>query len=136
MVSVSATGNFDEDEVAAWFGFLTTHSLVTRELDALLGASHGMALVEFEVLLKLSIADGRVLLASLTALGRRRFASARRSHIANVRRLFLEPLGTGRQRVLGEAWSSIVDGLDERPAPRRARRVRPRVSAEPRQPAG
>jgi hypothetical protein len=54
-----------DEERDAWFGFLTVHSLVTRELDALLGAAHGMPLVEYEVLLKLSIAGGRLRMSEL-----------------------------------------------------------------------
>ncbi len=157
--------SFTDQERDAWSGFLTVHSLITRELDALLGASRGMALVEYEVLLKLSLAggrlrmseladvallsrsgltrivdelealelvrrepdesDGRVLVATLTPLGRRRFAAARRTHLANVRKLFLGALTVEQRRVLGASWQAILEGLGP-DAGRRSRRGRRR----------
>lgn len=166
---------FADQEPDAWFGFLTVHSLITRELDALLVASHEMPLVEYEVLLKLSLAggrlrmseladvallsrsgltrivdelealelvrrepdesDGRVLVATLTGLGRRRFAAARRSHVANVRRLFLGPLTAEQRRVLGASWQAIVEGLGP-DAGRRSGRARRRAAGRPRVAAG
>ncbi len=146
---------FSDQERTAWFGFLAVHSLITRELDVLLVASHGLALVEFEVLLKLSIAggrmrmsdlaevallsrsgltrivdeleslglvvrepdehDGRVLQATLTALGRRKFAAARKAHVADVRRLFLSRLTPEQRRGLGRGWEMILEGLEHEP---------------------
>ncbi len=160
MAARSATG-FSDDETAAWFGFLSVHSLITRELDARLISAHGIALVEYEVLLKLSIAhgrlrmseladvallsrsgltrvvdeleslglvrrerdehDGRVLLATITAEGRRRFAAARRTHRTNVRALFLDRLGRDGVRAMGDGWQSVLAGLGDGP-PRRQRR--------------
>lgn len=55
----------DADEMSAWFGFLDVHWSVTRELDARLIVTHGMALVEYEVLLKLSIAGGAMRMSEL-----------------------------------------------------------------------
>ncbi len=159
----AAKDTFSDQERAAWFGFLTVHSLVTRELDALLGAAHGMPLVEFEVLLKLWLAggrlrmseladvallsrsgltrivdeleglelvtrepdeqDGRVLLATITPLGRRRLRAARNTHLANVHDLFLDRLSSAQQRALADSWEAILAGL-ELSAPSRGTRHR------------
>jgi DNA-binding MarR family transcriptional regulator len=156
----ATSDSFTDEQRAAWFGFLTAHSVLTRELDALLGAAHGMALVEFEVLLKLWLAggrlrmseladaalvsrsgltrivdelerlglvsrepdehDGRVLLATITPLGRRRLRTARKSHLAHVHRLFLDRLTATQQHALAESWEAILGGLDA-DVPRRRR---------------
>lgn len=47
-----------EAESAAWSGFLRSHSLVTRQLDADLRAEAGLTLSEFEILLHLTSAGG------------------------------------------------------------------------------
>jgi DNA-binding MarR family transcriptional regulator len=172
----AAARRFTDAERDAWSGFLAVHARVTRELDALLGAEHGMPLVEFEVLLKLSIAggrmrmselaevaflsrsgltrivdelealglvsrepderDGRVLVATLTPLGRRRFAAARRTHLANVRELFFRYLTAEQQSVLAVCWEQILDGPegDLRAKPRRRRRSGGASSARPARP--
>jgi MarR family len=57
--------------------------------------------------------DGRVLVATLTPLGRRQFAAARRTHLANVRKLFLGPLTAEQRRGLGASWQAML----ERPGP-------------------
>jgi DNA-binding MarR family transcriptional regulator len=155
-------------EEGAWFGFLRFHSLITRTLDAMLVSAHGTPLVEYEVLLKLSIAggqmrmsdladaallsrsgltrvvdelealgfvtrepdesDGRVAIATLTKAGRRCFRRARETHLANVRRLYLEPLGPERVAELAEVWRDVIAGLPED-------RIRHRVSSRPRRAA-
>ena len=51
--------------MAAWFGFLNVHARLTRELDNRLVQAHGMPLVEYEVLLKLSIAGGAMRMSDL-----------------------------------------------------------------------
>jgi DNA-binding MarR family transcriptional regulator len=168
----SADPRFTDVERDAWSGFLAVHSVLTRELDALMGAEHGMPLVEYEVLLKLSIAggrmrmsdlaavaflsrsgltrivdeleslglvsrepdesDGRVLVATLTAQGRRRFAVARRSHLANVRELFFRYLSAEQQSVLAASWEQILEGLErDLPAGPRRRRRGARPSSPP-----
>ena len=110
-------------------------------------AEHGMALVEYEVLFTLFLADGRlrmsqlaeraslsrsglsrvvdvlehqrlvrrrpdpddgrVVVATLTALGSQRLTAARRSHSANVRRFVLDPLDDRQKRALAAIWASI-----------------------------
>ena len=154
----------EDHEQTAWFGFLMVHSLVTRELDDRLVETHGMPLVEYEVLLKLSIAggrmrmseladaallsrsgltrivdeleslgllareqnesDGRVCIARLTRKGRQRFLAARRTHLANVRRLFLGPLSHEQRAALGEIWQTVIEQLPPQ-AGRRPRRRSP-----------
>ncbi len=153
-------------ETAAWSGLLAVHSVVTRELDAMMGAEQGLALVEYEVLLKLAVngggmrmsdladvallsrsgltrivdeleslelvrrepddGDGRVLVATLTPLGRRRFAAARRTHRANVRQLFFRYLPEEQQRVFADGWRRILSGLERDLTPARpSRRLGP-----------
>ncbi|MEO8967908.1 MAG: MarR family winged helix-turn-helix transcriptional regulator [Solirubrobacteraceae bacterium] len=159
----SGSRPFTDEEENAWAGFLAVHSLVIRELDALLGAEHGMPLVEYEVLLKLAIGgsqmrmseladvaflsrsgltrivdeleslghvrrerdeqDGRALVATLTPLGRRRLASARRSHRAHVRELFLGHLTDDQRGALAASWRQILDGIDANTGRRPRRRL-------------
>ena len=42
-----------------------THAAVTRRLDALLSAGHGLSLVQFDVLIQLSLAGGELRMAEL-----------------------------------------------------------------------
>jgi DNA-binding MarR family transcriptional regulator len=53
-------------------------------------------------------ADGRGTYAVITDEGRERFAEARPTHIAGVRRLFLDPLKKKDQRALGEAFDTVL----------------------------
>jgi len=53
-------------------------------------------------------ADGRGTYAVITNEGRERFAEARPTHIAGVRRLFLDPLKKKDQRALGEAFDTVL----------------------------
>lgn len=162
-MAASSSRQFTDEEETAWTGFLAVHSVVTRELDALLGAEHGMPLVEYEVLLKLAIGggsmrmselagvaflsrsgltrivdeleslghvsrerdklDGRALMATLTPLGRRRLTSARRSHRAHVRQLFLGRLSDDQRGALATSWRKILDGIDAGTARRPQRRL-------------
>ena len=177
----TARPELSDVQVAAWSGFLAVHSLVTRELDALVGAEQGLALVEYEVLLKLAlhggrlrmsdladvaflsrsgltrivdeleslelvsrepdVSDGRVWVATLTPLGRRRFVAARATHLSHVRELFFRYLTDAQQNGLAECWEQILTGLEDdlsptgrgyravsrgrrSPGPRRTRRLR------------
>ncbi len=52
--------------------------------------------------------DGRATLASITDAGLQRLAEATPSHLDGVRRMFLEPIGAGRQRQLAAAWRSVM----------------------------
>ena len=52
--------------------------------------------------------DGRGCLAKITAEGRERFAAARGTHLAGVRRLFLERLSADERRVLAGAWDELL----------------------------
>jgi DNA-binding MarR family transcriptional regulator len=60
-----ADKGFGQDGLQAWLGFRTVHAKVVRRLDALLAASYRMTLNEFEVLLKLEIAGGRLRMSDL-----------------------------------------------------------------------
>ena len=53
-------------------------------------------------------ADGRGTFAVITRRGRERFAAARPTHIAGVRRLFLDPLKKKDQRALGDAFDTVL----------------------------
>jgi DNA-binding MarR family transcriptional regulator len=55
-------------------------------------------------------ADGRGTYAVITPEGAARFAEARPTHIAGVRRLFLGPLKKKDQRALGEAFDAVLGG--------------------------
>ncbi len=55
-------------DLAAWGGFLAVHTLLMRRLDARLVASHGMPLVEYEVLFKLHRAGGALRMSELAAV--------------------------------------------------------------------
>jgi DNA-binding MarR family transcriptional regulator len=52
--------------------------------------------------------DGRGCLALITDGGRELFAAARRTHLAGVRRMFLEPLSAARRRELAGAWDELL----------------------------
>jgi DNA-binding MarR family transcriptional regulator len=53
-------------------------------------------------------ADGRGTYAVITPEGAARFAAARPTHIAGVRRLFLDPLRKKDQRALAEAFDAVL----------------------------
>jgi DNA-binding MarR family transcriptional regulator len=53
-------------------------------------------------------ADGRGTYAVITSEGAARFAEARPTHIAGVRRLFLDPLRKKDQRALAEAFDAVL----------------------------
>ena len=53
-------------------------------------------------------ADGRGTYAVITPEGAARFAEARPTHIAGVRRLFLDPLRKKDQRALAEAFDAVL----------------------------
>jgi len=56
---------FSGEELAAWHGFLRTHAIVTKRLDALLRAQHGLALTQFDALIQLRIVGGSVRMSQL-----------------------------------------------------------------------
>jgi DNA-binding MarR family transcriptional regulator len=53
--------------------------------------------------------DGRGFFAVLTPAGQARFEVARPTHLAGVRRRFLDPLSDDDQRSLRAAWERLVD---------------------------
>ena len=54
-----------EPEGLAWSGFLRTHALLARILDADLSAAESLSLSEFEILLHLSFAGGQLRMARI-----------------------------------------------------------------------
>jgi DNA-binding MarR family transcriptional regulator len=54
----SAVGPLSELEMAAWGGFLRTHSRLVRVLDEELTREHGLPLSSYDVLVQLDSADG------------------------------------------------------------------------------
>jgi DNA-binding MarR family transcriptional regulator len=141
----------NEEELAAWRGFLRVHSSLFRRLDAELLAANDLPVRSYEVLLLLEDAperrlrmsdlsrsvllspsgvtrlvdrlereglvtrercseDGRGLNAVLTVAGDERLQAARATHLAGVRRLFLDKLGTDDLRRLAAYWDRLVPG--------------------------
>lgn len=62
--------------------------------------------------------DGRGCLAVITEAGRRRLREANRSHLAGVRRLFLDRLDAGEMAALGRLWERLETPEEELPAGR------------------
>jgi len=54
--------------------------------------------------------DARGQFAKLTATGTEKVAAARATHLAGVRRLFLDVLTTEQQDRLGEIWDTVAPG--------------------------
>src|SRR5215211_6576714 len=50
----SPLADLSREEFAVWTGFLQTHAVLARELDAELRAAHGLLLTDFEILLWLA----------------------------------------------------------------------------------
>ncbi len=55
----SPLGELGTREMAAWGGFLRAHAALVRALDAEMRLAHGVAVTEFEVLLRLANRPGR-----------------------------------------------------------------------------
>lgn len=64
--AIAPTNGLTDREFDAWGGFLRTHAMLVRELDAELAQAHGLPLSSYEVLLKLVNADdGRLRMSDL-----------------------------------------------------------------------
>jgi DNA-binding MarR family transcriptional regulator len=64
--AVASSEPLSDREFDAWGGFLRTHALLVRELDAELTQAHGLPLSSYEVLLKLGRAEqGRMRMSDL-----------------------------------------------------------------------
>jgi DNA-binding MarR family transcriptional regulator len=59
--------------------------------------------------------DARGSFAVLTPAGAAKLESARRTHLAGVRRLYLDLLSSAQQEQLGVAWESIDSGDEAGP---------------------
>jgi DNA-binding MarR family transcriptional regulator len=119
---------FTIDETRAWFGLLHSSAHMTRELDADLVAAHGLPLNAFEVLMRVSHADGgqvrmtelaRQVVLSLSGLSRlvdrleREGLLERRSCPSDARGFFATITPAGRTR-LAEAQSDYLAGVRAR----------------------
>jgi DNA-binding MarR family transcriptional regulator len=62
------TSLLEPADLAAWTGLLETHARLMRHLDAHLVSTHGMPLVEYEVLFKLHLAGGALRMSDLAAV--------------------------------------------------------------------
>ncbi len=60
--------------------------------------------------------DARGLNAVITPAGRRKFAAARRVHLAGVRERFLDPLGPEGRDALAQIWERLQPGAVTDPA--------------------
>ena len=96
-LATSADGSMRMSELAD--GVLLSRSGLTRLVDRLVRAG----LVERRECEE----DARGLLAAITPAGRRLFAEARGTHLAGVRRLFLERFSTAEQRTLGRLFERV-----------------------------
>lgn len=134
--------------IATWVAFLRSHTAITRQMNADLLAGHDLTLSDYEVLLRLSSAEGgvmrrvdlansvlltasgitrlldgleragfvekascasdaRVSYAKLTDAGARKFAEARRTHLAGVEALFTGRYSDAELASLGELLSRL-----------------------------
>ena len=148
---VCSGDRLSEAELAAWAGFLRTHTTLIRRLDDELTRSHGLPLSSYDVLVQVESApdrrlrmseladavllsrsgltrlvarlvdqgllervdcekDARGAYAALTEAGRRRLEEARETHLAGVRRAFLDRLSEGDMAALARAWTKIAEG--------------------------
>jgi DNA-binding MarR family transcriptional regulator len=116
---------FTVDETRAWFGLLHSSAHMTRELDADLVAAHGLPLNAFEVLMRVSHADGgqvrmtelaRQVVLSLSGLSRlvdrleREGLLTRESCSADARGAFAKLTPAG-ERKLAEARATHLAGV-------------------------
>jgi len=110
---VPAGGASDPWSLDVWAGFLRTHSRITRLLNAEMEAEHGLAVREFEVLLKLeSVRPGGLRMTDL------------------VERVYLTPSGLSRLVDRMQRRGLVLRGIDSddlRAA--RSRRPRPALSS-------
>jgi DNA-binding MarR family transcriptional regulator len=122
MSSVQATNRLE-----SWVSFLRAHAAITRQLNADLLNAHGLTLSDYEVLLRLSNADGgmmrRVDLAEsvlLTASGITRLLDGlerggfvEKASCASDARVSYAKLTDAGRRKLAEAGSTHLAGIDE-----------------------
>lgn len=102
-----------EDELRVWRAFLRSHAVITRRLEAELSSGAGLSLADYDVLIQLAFADGRLRmheLADRVVLSRSgisrlidRLATAgyvRREHCAaDARGAFAVLTGAGAERL-------------------------------------
>ena len=142
-----------ETEFEPFVRFLRGHAAIVRELSSELVAAHGLTINDYEVLMRLSRADGnrmrrvdlaqevlltpsgitrllegleraglvervackedlRVSYAQLTPAGRTKLRAAGKTHVAGIRRLFLDHFGDDERAVLGELLGRLTGDED------------------------
>jgi len=145
------TGQSTATELEPFVNFLRAHSAVVRELSSELVAAHGLTINDYEVLLRLSRAEGsrmrrvdlaqevlltpsgitrlleglersgfvervackedlRVSYAQLTTAGRTKLRAASKTHVAGIRRLFLDRFDADERLVVGELLGRLTEG--------------------------
>ena len=123
-----ATVELTDTELAAWRGFLRTHAMLFKALDAELEAAHGMPLTTYEVLVSLLHAPGRRLrmaeLSSHMLLSRsgvtrlvdrlERDGMLRREECAEDGRGFFAVLTDEGEQVLAGARPTHLEGVRRR----------------------
>jgi DNA-binding MarR family transcriptional regulator len=138
-----------ETEFEPFVHFIRGHAAIVRELSSELVAAHGLTINDYEVLLRLSRADGnrmrridlaqevlltpsgitrlleglersgyvervackedlRVSYAQLTPSGRAKLRVAGKTHVAGIRRLFLDHFAEDERVVLGELLGRLT----------------------------
>jgi DNA-binding MarR family transcriptional regulator len=126
-MSTAASQRTVQDQLEGWVAFLRAHAAITRELSAQLQREHGLTLNDYEVLLHLSHAEGRMLrrvdLAEsvlLTASGITRLLEGleragfvcKETCTSDARVSYAKLTDTGRVK-LKEAAETHLRGIDE-----------------------
>jgi len=120
----TSSAPLDPRELRAWRGLLRAHASMCKALDAELEAAHGLPLLSRSGLTRLIDrlqrdglverqscgSDARGSYAVLTDEGARTLAEARATHLAGVRRLFLDRFTPEEQALLGNAWERVLPG--------------------------
>ena len=151
--TMTAQSTQAETEFEPFVRFLRAHAAIVRELSSELVAAHGLTINDYEVLLRLSRADGnrirrvdlaqevlltpsgitrllegleragyvervackedlRVSYAHLTPTGRAKLRAAGKTHVAGIRRLFLDHFGDDERTVLAELLGRLTGDED------------------------
>jgi DNA-binding MarR family transcriptional regulator len=115
----------DEQEMAAWHGFIRAHAVVVRKLSAELESEHGLTLPSYEVLAHLSEAPRRRLRmselathATLSPSGLTRLVDrlereglVRRERCGEDHRVVYAVLTDAGRRKLEQAWPTHLRGV-------------------------
>ncbi len=127
MSEVTFTRLLTRSRIEPWVAFLRSHSAITRQLNADLLAEHGLTLSDYEVLLRLSRADGgamrRVDLAESVVLtasgitrlldGLERAGFVEKAACSSDARVSYAKLTESGRAKLEAAAETHLDGIDE-----------------------